>query len=206
MSLATSFSRKVLNISFVSYRQKYVIGSYDVNGFFKNSHGASMDFTPLAKELTKYLLPFLPFLWEMSKGAAEQATQGAVQKFGADAWDRAKGLWKPLKAKSETRPTLEEAIVDVIEKPIDQDLHGALRSQLRKLFEQDADFAQEIDELLAEAKSSESRNVKNYNTMFNGDVLDSTIVTGDGNFTGDTYNITNSTVDAVGRGAQSHKN
>jgi formate dehydrogenase maturation protein FdhE len=134
-----------------------VIGGYNIPSFSENLPGASMDFTSLAKELTRYLLPFLPFLWDMSKGAAEQATQGAVQKFGADAWDRAKELWKPLKAKSETHPSLKEAVADVVEELVDKDRRKTLRSQLQELFEQDRAFAQEVVRLLGETKSEEAR-------------------------------------------------
>jgi hypothetical protein len=170
--------------------------------FFENLRGASMDFTSLAKGLTEYLLPFLPFLWEMGKGAAEQATQGAIQKFGADAWDRAKGLWKPLRAKSETHPTLLEAVNDVVEEPTNGDRQGFLREQLRKLFKQEPDFAQELANLLAQAQLGGVSSCQSQDVTFGKGVSKSTITTGNNNSIGDTYNVTNSIVGAVGRGAK----
>lgn len=47
-----------------------------------------MDIATLAKEMTLFLTPVLPYLFK----AGEKAAEEAGKKLGGDAWERAKGL------------------------------------------------------------------------------------------------------------------
>jgi hypothetical protein len=48
--------------------------------------GVTMDITTLAKDVTLFLTPFLPYLLK----AGEKAAEEAGKKLGGDAWERAK--------------------------------------------------------------------------------------------------------------------
>ncbi|MHC5861925.1 MAG: hypothetical protein ACYTXK_34010, partial [Nostoc sp.] len=56
--------------------------------------------------LTLFLVPFLPFLLKLGNKAAE----GAAEKFGVDAWEKAKAIWAKLYPKVATKPAVQEAI------------------------------------------------------------------------------------------------
>lgn len=99
-----------------------------------------MDITTLAKEITLFLTPFLPYLLKVSEKAAEEAGK----KLGSDAWERAKGLWDRLRPKVEARPAAREAMADVVAEPQNEDAQAALRLQLRKLLAEDEELAAEI--------------------------------------------------------------
>jgi hypothetical protein len=100
--------------------------------------------------LTAFLAPFLPFLLK----AGEKATEGAAEKCGVDAWERAKALWAKLRPKVEAKPAAKEAVQDVADKPDDEDSIVALRVQLKKLLEQDKSLAEELVPLMQQPPQS----------------------------------------------------
>jgi formylglycine-generating enzyme required for sulfatase activity len=103
----------------------------------------SVDLTLLAAAFTELLAPLVPFLLK----AGEKAAEGAGEKIGADALERAKAVWRQVKAK----PDATKAAREVAKAPGDDDAKAALRLQLRKLLAADLDLAGEVEALLAAA-------------------------------------------------------
>ena len=138
-----------------------------------------MDVTMLAKDLAVFLTPLLPYLLK----AGEKAAEEAGKKLGGDAWDRAKGLWAKLRPKVEAKPAAQEAVQDAAAAPNDNDIHAALRLQLRKLLAEDAVLAREIERLWQEAQQAGATVIAagERSVAIGRDVISSTIITGDQN-------------------------
>lgn len=97
--------------------------------------------TILAKSLTDFLTPFIPFL----KETTERAVAGeAIKKFGIAAWSQAKNLWAKLQPKVQAKTALQEAIENVAQEPANEDAQAAFRLQLKKLLTEDTTLATEI--------------------------------------------------------------
>lgn len=122
-----------------------------------------MDIVLLAQNLTALLTPFLPYLLQ----AGQKVAQEAVQKFGAEAWETAKGLWQSLSPKVEAKPAASEAAQDLAHQPADQDVQAAFRRQLLKLLSEDETLAHALADRMSAINAREIR--------------DSNIVTGDHN-------------------------
>jgi len=105
-----------------------------------------MDFTLLAKTLTVFLSPFLPYLLK----TGEKASENIGNKFGADAWERAKALWGKLHTQVAAKPAAQEAAQDVAQNPDDQDAQASLRQQLKKLLSEDEVLSTQIARLMRE--------------------------------------------------------
>lgn len=105
-----------------------------------------MDIALLAKRLTIFLSPFLPYLLK----AGEKAAEDVGTKFGAAAWEQAKVLWDKLQPKFAAKAAAVEAVEDVAQTPDDEDAQASLRLQLKKLLNQDESLAKEIAELIQE--------------------------------------------------------
>jgi len=103
-----------------------------------------MDLATLAQNLVTFLAPFLPYLLR----AGEKAVEEMGEKFGAEAWERAKTLWGRLRGK----PDIESAAQDVAAMPDDLDAQVALRLRLRKLLAGDEPLAKELIQLWEEMK------------------------------------------------------
>ena len=99
-----------------------------------------MDIATLAKDVTRFLTPFLPYLLK----AGEKAAEEAGKELGSDAWERARGLWSRLRPQIEAKPTAREAVTNAAAAPQDEDAQAALRLQLRKLLAENEDLAREI--------------------------------------------------------------
>ncbi|GAB1537522.1 hypothetical protein NUACC21_01670 [Scytonema sp. NUACC21] len=100
-----------------------------------------MDVATLAKDLTEFLTPVIPFLVETTERVAAGE---AIKRLGAAGWEQAKALWEKLKPSIEAKPNLQEAVQDVAQNPKDEDAQVSLRHQLTKLLKQDAVLAAEI--------------------------------------------------------------
>jgi hypothetical protein len=125
-----------------------------------------------------FLAPYLPSLLKFG----EKAVEGAAEKLGGDAWERAKLIWAKILPKKNCSPDLSRAISDAATMPNDSDALGALRFQLKKLSASDSVWAAELEKLIkdnnipklviAHAKGDRSVAVA-------GDVYNSPISTGD---------------------------
>jgi hypothetical protein len=107
-----------------------------------------MDVAFLAKSLTVFLGPFLPYLIKMGEKAAEDVSS----KFTAGAWDKAKTLWGKLQPKVAAKPIVQAAVEDVAKSPEDQDSQTVLEIQMKKMLNEDQEFAKEIFRLMQEEK------------------------------------------------------
>jgi hypothetical protein len=98
--------------------------------------------------LTAFLSPFLPYLLKLGEKAAEKFTETAAEKFGEAAWGKANAIWSKLGPKVNAKEAAFEAATDVAINPEDEDARIALKRQLQKLLEQDAELAHVITQLL----------------------------------------------------------
>ena len=109
-----------------------------------------MDIATLAKDVTRFLPPFLPYLLK----AGEKTAEEAGKELGGDAWECARGLWHRLRPQIEAKPTAREAVTNAAAAPQDGDAQAALRLQLRKLLAEDEDLAREIGRQWAAAQAA----------------------------------------------------
>jgi hypothetical protein len=100
-----------------------------------------METTSLAAALATALAPFLPYLLQVGGLAAE----GAITKFGSDAWDEARGLWGKLRVAGEIKPAVLDAALDVAQESNDEDARAALRLQLRKFLQEQPHLVAELE-------------------------------------------------------------
>ena len=96
--------------------------------------------------LASFLAPFLPSLLNLGTKAAESA----AEKFGEDAWEKAKSLWGKLRPKVEAKPLAQGAAQELAQNPEDEDAREALTKQFQKILEADPALAAEISQLLEE--------------------------------------------------------
>jgi hypothetical protein len=108
-----------------------------------------MDTAQLAQVVITTLTPALPVLLKVG--------EGAVGKIGENITD---GIWKKLHSRLSLRPAALEAANDAAAAPNDADAQAAFRRQVKKLFEEDPAFAQEIAALLPAASGASTQNVQ----------------------------------------------
>ncbi|MEM8810318.1 MAG: hypothetical protein AAGF01_30245 [Cyanobacteria bacterium P01_G01_bin.38] len=99
--------------------------------------------------LVKLLAPCLPFLLKLGN----KATEAAAEKVGEQSAEKAGQIWNRLWPKVKAKEAAKEAAEDVAKDPEDGDSVAALRRQLKKILENDADLASEIEALLKEAEA-----------------------------------------------------
>jgi hypothetical protein len=138
-----------------------------------------MDAAILARDVTTFLVPVLPYLLK----SGEEAAKEVGKNVGGEVWSLAKALWSTLSPKVETKPAAMEAAQDSANAPGDDDAVASLRVQLKKLLTDDPDLAAKIDELWQQGKTIGLTNVVagTRAVVTSGDVKDSAIVTGDRN-------------------------
>jgi hypothetical protein len=109
-----------------------------------------MDITALASSVTTALVPLLPYLLKAGEKAAEETGKAVA----GQSWEWAKSLWTKLKPGVEAKPAALEAVQDVARAPEDEDLHVALRVQLKKLLTEDQSLAEEVSRWLEQGKAA----------------------------------------------------
>ncbi|MEA2243296.1 MAG: hypothetical protein QOD24_2852 [Solirubrobacteraceae bacterium] len=130
-----------------------------------------VDVTALAALLT----PALPFLTR----AGERLSAEAAQVLGRHGWDHAQRIWERLAGPVAARPAAVEAADDVAADVQDGEAHVALVRQLRKILESDPALAEEVEELLGDARQAGVVASGARSVAVGGNVSDSAIVTGD---------------------------
>ena len=106
-----------------------------------------MDPTTLAGSVTAALVPALPFLVKGGEKLAEMA----AQQLGTAAMERAKALWERVRGPLQASPAAAEAVRDLAEHPGDADTQAALRRQIKKALEADAELLQGLAALMEQA-------------------------------------------------------
>ena len=115
-----------------------------------------MDVIVLARSITVFLSPFLPYLIK----AGEKAAEDVGSQLGTDAWQKAKALWSKLYPKMADKPAAIEAAQDVVKTPEDEDAVASLRQQIKKILSSDELLATEIDRLMQkETQEAGSTNI-----------------------------------------------
>ena len=88
-----------------------------------------------------------PYLSTLS----DKALNTTAEKIGGGVPDAVAKLWKKLRGQASGKPAAEEAINDILEAPEDPDTEASLRLQLKKLLQQDSEFAKELNPLVEAA-------------------------------------------------------
>jgi hypothetical protein len=119
-----------------------------------------LDATALAKMVTSFLAPAIPYLLK----GGEQAWGEASKKLGADTWEWAKTIWAKLISNLKLKPNGQEvtqeivkAATDMSNNPSDEDAQAALRFKLKKLLTDEPELSLEIAKILEEAKASSAQ-------------------------------------------------
>jgi hypothetical protein len=135
--------------------------------------------TDLVKNVVDPLAPALPYLLKMGGKTLEALSE----KIGSKAANYVTLLWDKLRPKAEASPDLQKAVKDVAATPEDADLQAVLRVQLRTLLARDTELARELSGILQDAKNAGVTVIAigNRNVATGGDVIGSTIITGDNN-------------------------
>jgi len=137
-----------------------------------------MEIIELTDNLSKFLLPFLPYLIK----ATEKASEEAGKQFGKMTWNKAKKAWQllTLKSKRSNKTSLEIEPISSTPRSLDE---------LKKLVEDSIKLNPEIQSKLSELVSSaiiqnfiKNVNVQNsQNISIGGDASGSVIITGNQN-------------------------
>lgn len=130
--------------------------------------------------LSAFLAPFLPVLVRAGQELGEQAA-GALTSEG---FGFAKRIWARLRPSLEEKPAAQEAAADVAAAVDDQRALGALELQLEKLLAADAQLADDIEHLWAEAGKAGVVASGEGAVAIGGNVTSSTVITGDQNTIG----------------------
>ena len=119
------------------------------------------DAQALAQQVTTALQPYVPLFTVEAVKATGKKVPAAIEK-----------VWVFVKDRFAKKPAAEESLKDLLKNPDDPDLQAAVRVQLRKLLEEDAEFAAALRPLAETATTAAAQN-----TTYQADVK------GDGNWT-----------------------
>jgi hypothetical protein len=141
--------------------------------------------------LTAFLTPFLPVLLKFGNQAATtavtKASEAAGNQFTESALKKAKAVWEKLHPKIQAKAAAQEAIEDAAKAPDDADLQAALRVQIKKILDADAELAAAIAQILQEESPDRAsgthinQNVTGNQNQVIGQVSGGHVI---GNFTG----------------------
>jgi transketolase len=96
--------------------------------------------------LTAFLSPFLPFLIKLGEKSAESA----ASKFGEDAWNKAKKVWRQLQPNVEAKQDAKVAAEQVAAKPESEARKAVFQEELETLLKEQPDLAKAIAQILNE--------------------------------------------------------
>lgn len=139
--------------------------------------GPQMDIATLAKELSSFLFPILPFLLRIGESAAEESGKS----LGSDAWDKAKALWGKLLPKIQASPVATDALEKARVRVEDERVKGAFELQIEEILSQDPNWTAELAKLWHQDNVAGSLHANRRDVKVQGDVRDSIIIAGDHN-------------------------
>lgn len=119
--------------------------------------------------LTKFLSPFLPYLLKLGDKAASEA----ANKFGGEAWEKAKAIWSKLRPKVEAKEEAKVAVQQVAAKPESEARQLVLQEELETLLKHKPDLATVIAQIMESDAAAHSDGtdikVQGQNTQTAGD-------------------------------------
>ena len=98
--------------------------------------------------LTRFLVPFLPYLVKLGKGAGEKATEVVAEKFGEAAWKKAQKVWERLSPEVEEKEDLKMATERIAANPDSTTWKAVLQEGLETLLNSNQDLAEAIAKIL----------------------------------------------------------
>ncbi len=136
-----------------------------------------VDVTTLAAGAVAALVPALPMLVDVGKGAAGEIGKRTVGKVS----DAALGIWHLLRPKVDASPVLAEAVTDLAQSPDDEDAQAALRVQIRKALTADPELAAQLQRVMENSQTSVTQTVVGSGNVVAGrDMKGNTITTNTG--------------------------
>jgi len=132
-----------------------------------------VDVTTLAAGAVAALVPALPTLMDMGKGAAGEIGKRTVGKVS----DAALGIWHLLRPKVDASPALAEAVTDLAQSPDDEDAQAALRVQIRKALMADPELATQLRPLVESSLTSVTQTVVGSGNVVAGRDMKGNIIT-----------------------------
>ncbi len=135
--------------------------------------------------LTVFLSPFLPFFMKLGGKASEKV----AEKFGEDAWNKAKAIWSKLHPAVETKKDLKAAVEQVAAKPESDDRKVVFQKELATLLKDNPELAAEIAKILQEDTSNSKPGNQSNQTI--GQFSGGTAI---GNVQGSVFNIADSSI------------
>jgi hypothetical protein len=112
-----------------------------------------MNASELAKELSPYLVPVLPYLVKGVNVIGKEIFSVAGKKIGKDTVEKIQNIWGRLWSKINQNPSAIQIAEQISAHTDDPRAKGMLEMQLESLFEDD-NFRMEIEDLFLEAKSA----------------------------------------------------
>lgn len=117
--------------------------------------------TAVASGVVSLLFPILLRFGKGLQGPVEAAGGQLAEAIGQKAGQQVARLIGFVTKKFQGRPAAETALQDFVEMPDDEDSQAALRKELKKTMQQDAQFATRLERLLEETKAAVSGSGQN---------------------------------------------
>jgi CHAT domain len=95
------------------------------------------------EDLGSFLARFLPSLLD----GGDQAARDAEQRFGLPAWEAARALWAVLREPMRRKPGLQQALLELKERPDNQGALTAFVNRLAALLRENQDLDQRVESL-----------------------------------------------------------
>ncbi len=100
------------------------------------------------------IAPLAISAWTLLEPYAKKLGGKLVEKAGESLPDVVDKVWDTVKTKMESKPETKNLPTDLAKAPNDEDVQGAFKYQLKKLLENDAVFAKQLNQLVEEAKQT----------------------------------------------------
>ena len=98
--------------------------------------------------ITRFLVPFLPYLVKLGKGAGEKATEVVAEKFGEAGWKKAQIVWERLSPQIEQKEDLKMATERIAANPDSTTWQAVLQEGLETLLNSNQNLAEAIAKIL----------------------------------------------------------
>jgi hypothetical protein len=120
-----------------------------------------MDITAIAEAVVAALTPFLPLLRRIGEGAVDHTIDEIGNRIDAKGWELAKDLWRRLRDRVASDPTLQQTTDELATVPADPVAQDGLRQQLQRLLNNDPALLTELQQLLTAKAAAQQANIAN---------------------------------------------